>query len=468
MTLAVGLDVGSSTVKASLVELTDAVSVLHVARAATAATVDELLSTVAAVTRECAESARGPVAAVGIASMAESGAPLDARGRPLTPLLRWDRSMQSRHLQSMRAKHPDLAAVTGVPATGKPAVVALTALRADSPDVFTATRYWGGVADLVAHALTDVRATDHTLAARTMMAGANGEAWDAAVLSALGISEQELPEIRAPGAPVATTSAHARRFGLGRGIPVYVAGHDHVVGAWGAGVRAPGAVADSLGTAEAIVRVATDASTSRAVACGFAVGRTVDGAGTTILGGSPACGAMLAWWEAQHPGDDTLAALGGLGPDAWQTTRLTVLPYPSGRQCPRPDPDARVRVLGVAADATDRARAVLQSLVSHARWMRETADDLAGSPAADVTVLGSLAARVPAWAPLVAAAGVPTHLCMLEEPVAAAAALLAAVRAGAASGALTLPRRPVAAAGAPGMRDAYRRFLTAVADEGES
>ncbi|MCK6066504.1 MULTISPECIES: FGGY family carbohydrate kinase [Microbacterium] len=468
MTLAVGLDVGSSTVKASLVELTDAVAVRRVARAATPATVEGLLDTLAAVTRQCVNSARTPVSAVGIASMAESGAPLDAHGHALTPLLRWDRPVQPRHSESVWAEHPDLAATTGVPATGKPAVVALTALRQDSPAVFAATRYWGGVADLVAHALTGVRATDHTLATRTMMAGAIGEAWDAAVLAWLGIEEQTLPEIRPPGDAVATTSPHARRFGLGPGIPVYVAGHDHVVGAWGAGVRRPDEVADSLGTAEAIVRVTAVASPARVVAAGFAMGRTVDGGGTTILGGSPACGAMLQWWETEHPGDDTLATLGHLSPDEWRTTQTTVLPYPAGRQCPRPDPGARVRVLEPGTGPTDRARALLQSLVAHARWMRETADELAGDTSTDVTVLGSLADRVPAWAPLVAATGVTTHRSALHEPVAAAAALLSAVRAGAASDSLALPRRPVAAARAPGLTDAYRRFLAAVASEGES
>ena len=146
---------------------------------------------------------------------------------------------------------------------------------------------------------------------------------------------------------------------------------------------------------------------------------------------------------------------------------MTVLPYPSGRQCPLPDAGAGVVVRNNASDPAVRARAVLQGLVFHARWMREAIDALAGSTATEITLLGSLADRIPAWAPLTATAGVPTSITAAAEPVAAGAALLAAVRAGAASAHLSLTRHDVAPASAPDLDHAYRRFLETVL-EGES
>ncbi|WP_220302354.1 FGGY family carbohydrate kinase [Microbacterium jejuense] len=459
MTLVLGLDIGSTSTKAALVEVADEVAVVRLARTTTPATVGDLVDAAAALARECLGDAAESVAAVGIASMAESGAALGADGHPLTPLLRWDRRVDPRHLDDLLSRHPDLPSQTGVPATTKPAAVALRSLRAESPGLFDAMRHWSGVADLVAHALTGVRATDHTLAARTMMAGAQGSAWDAAVLSTVGIRTSMLPELRPPGAAVGVTSPGARAFGLGPGVPVYIAGHDHAVGAWASGVRTPGAVADSLGTAEAIVRVTDAADTGAAVAQGFSIGRTVDGAAATVIGGSRACGAMLEWWAAAHPGDDLLTTLAALPDDAWTPSPVTVLPYPSGRQCPRPDPAANVVESGAARDGKDRVRAVLEGLVFHARWMRETADLLAGSAATDLTVLGSLAQRVPSWAPLAAAAGTTTFTTACAEAVAAGAALLAAVRAGAASDQLSLARDHVVPASAPDLDHAYRRFL---------
>ncbi|MDP3952667.1 FGGY family carbohydrate kinase [Microbacterium sp.] len=468
-TFVLGLDIGSSTTKAALVEVTEEVSVVHVARRRTPSDADDLITAAADVMRECAAAASGPIAAIGIAAMAESGAALDAGGNALTPLLRWDRGVDRSHVHTLLTQHPGLPAATGIPATTKPAAVALLALRAERPDVFGAMRHWSGVADIVAHALTGERATDHTLAARTMLADFGGESWNSGVIESLGARTSLLPELRAPGEPVGATSAAARRFGLARGIPVHIAGHDHAVGAWATAVRRPGETADSLGTAEAIVRVTDAVDIARAVDAGFSIGRTVDGTGVTILGGSPTCGAMLAWWDAEHPEDRMLSQLTVLPTHEWKDGAAIVLPYPSGRQCPAPDPDARVRVLGDTRSPVDRAHSLLQSLVAHARWIRETADDLAGSPTSSLSVVGSLTERIPAWAPLIAAAGVPTSVCAEQEPVAAGAALLAAVRAGEArSDAPVLECTKVTPSHGAGFEDTYRRFLAAVTAEGES
>lgn len=460
MTLVLGLDLGSTTTKAVLADVSEGVVVVHAARRPTPTGVDALIDTAAAVMRESSASVSGRIAAVGIAAMGESGAPIERSGRALTPLLRWDRPLDRAHLDRLLACHPGLSAATGIPATTKPAAVVLTALRAERPDVFAAMRWWVGAADLVAHALTGVRATDHTLAARTMMASGDGDAWDPDVLAGLGLSSNAMPAVRPPGEQVALTTDAAAAFGLTSGVPVHIAGHDHVVGAWAAGVRLAGSVADSLGTSEAIIRVADAADAASAVAAGFAVGRTVDGTARTILGGSPACGALLARWETEHPDDRVTARLQRMAPDSWEAAQTLVLPYPSGRQCPAPDPAARLRVIS-GADAADRARGLLQSLVCHARWMRATADDLAGSPTTGVTVLGSLAERIAVWAPLTAAAGVPTWLCATAEPVATGAALLAGVRTGVASPDLALESHRVQPLHTAQFDDAYRRFLAA-------
>lgn len=466
VTLVLGVDIGSTTTKAALVAVGEAVSVIHLARRPTPTDVPGLLDAVAAVVRESVAAASEPISAVGIASMAESGAALDAGGAPLTGLLRWDRPVDPAHLDALLDAHPSLPASTGVPATTKPAAVVLTALRAENPGVFAAMRHWAGVADLIAHALTGERATDHTLAARTMLAGRDGAAWDAELARYLGIDLSMLPSLRIPGEPAGATRPGA--FGLDAGIPVFIAGHDHAVGAWAVGARHPGDVADSLGTAEAIVRITDAVDPGPAVADGFSVGRTVDGAARTILGGSRACGAMLSWWEAEHPADRVLERLAALPADRWTPSPTVVLPYPTGRQCPRPSSGARVRIVGEADDADSRIRGLLQSLVAHARWMRESADDLAGSPSTGVTVLGSLAERIPSWAPLIAASGLSTSLCAVAEPVAAGAALLAGVRAGIVPAGTTLRRAAVAPARDAGFEDIHRRFLAAASAEGEA
>ncbi|WP_309127254.1 FGGY family carbohydrate kinase [Microbacterium sp.] len=462
MTLVLGLDIGSTSTKAALVDVTDGVRVVHVERRPTSSDPHQLLAGAAEVTRSCGARAGSPIAAIGVASMAESGTALAAYGTPLTGMLRWDRAVDRAHLDHLLTLRPGLPARTGVPATTKPAAVALIALATAQPEALRALRHWSGAADLIGHALTGVRAVDHTLAARTMLAGADGDRWDEGLLTDLGIPLHVLPALRAPGRRVGFTTGAAATFGLRPGIPLHIAGHDHAVGAWAAGARVPGDAADSLGTAEAVVRVAADVDRAGAVAAGFAVSRTVDGAAVTVLGGSRSCGALLALWESRHPG--TIALLSEQDPADWSTSPVTVLPYPAGRQCPRPDADAELQVLGVGEDDA-LARGLLQSLVSHARWMRETADELAGGPCTSLVLLGSLAHRIPAWPALTAATGLPVRLVAHDEPVAAGAALLAAVREHVASPDATLPSSAVAPSAAPGLDEAHDRFLAAVHDQ---
>ncbi len=453
MTTVLGLDLGSTTTKAALVDVTDGCHVLRVGRAATPADVPALHETVARLVHELVGDAQ--LAAVGIASMAETGVPLDADGVPLTPLLRWDRTQAHTAYARLRERHPELPERTGIPDTPKPALVRLHILREQTPALFARIRRWQGVADLAAAALTGAHATDHTLAARTMLLDPDvpQRRWNTALLAELGLAPDVMPLVLAPGQAAGRTDG---ALGLPAGVPVYIAGHDHAVGAWAVGARSVGDVADSLGTAEAVMAI-TDRVDAAAVRDGFSIGRTVDDRHATVMGGSAACGGLFAQWP-----DSPLPVLAAQGVDTWRTSPVTVLPYPRGRQCPCPDPDARLRVSGAPAGADDVERGILQSLVLHAHWMRTAMQRHAGVTADRIVMLGSLSERIPAWAGLAAAAsGTPVHRCTAAEPVAAGAALLAAVRAGLAADTVALESVAITPSRADGLPAAYDRFLAA-------
>ncbi|MGF3056332.1 FGGY family carbohydrate kinase [Microbacterium sp. YY-01] len=467
MALVLGLDIGSTSTKVVLVEVSTAVHIKAAHSAPTPHTVEALRAAIAALITACLRSADSPIAAVGIASMAESGAAIAADGTGLTELLRWDRHVHPRHLQTLLAARPDLAEFTGVPATTKPAAVALIELQAEHPTVLRRMQRWMGVADIATHALTGVFASDHTLAARTMLMQGDSRQWNTQLLDDLSLSARMLPDIVAPTEPAGFT--HANALGLPPGIPVYIGGHDHAVGAWALGARDEGHSAVSLGTAEAVIRITKSCDRVGAVSAGFAVSRTVDDTAATIMGGSRSCGAMLTWWSQRHPADDTLARLQAAIPTKWTTSPLTVLPYPAGRQCPQPNPNATV-ITSIApghddVDADERSRAVLQAIILQSRWMRDYADDLAGSLSNRLMVLGSLLQRIPAWGPLLACSGIPTISTDVHEPVAAGAALLAAVRSGLAPHTAHLPTTDIRPSQAPGLDDAYQRFRALLATE---
>jgi len=532
-----GIDVGSTNVKVVLVGLDargGAVTELATAAARTPRSPEALVRTVAELVREVLADRPAP-RAVGIASMAETGALIAPDGGSLTELLRWD----GRHGEDDAARvaadlgRAELFRTTGVRVSGKVPLVTWSRLRRTAPEMWHPTTRWAGAADVVCLALTGRLVTDHTLAGRTMgyrlppVGQPLPESFDGELLGAVGLTPAQLPAVARPG-EVAGTVLRGRfaDAGLAVGTPVVVAGHDHAVGTWAAGVDGPGDRADSIGTAEAVVTVLGAPVDRAAVAAqGMSLVRTVGGVHEALLAGSPAAGAMVAWWlDTVLPGRSVESALAGLRPDG--PTGLLVLPYPRGRQGPRPDPDARVRVVDdagrdvtaralapvagrqVPAGAARLALAMLEGLAYHARWLLDTqallaargdpgrgtgggvpvgADPARGTgraapveadtaraagpempvPAtgdAPLRVLAGAAGTNAAWMAVKAALTPgPLHLVASAEPVAAGAALLAAERTGILPpGAVRLPSRVIAPAPAPDRYGAtLQRFVDA-------
>ncbi|MCM3661980.1 FGGY family carbohydrate kinase [Georgenia satyanarayanai] len=466
-----GLDVGTTNVKAVAVDITGGrATVVAQASAPTPAGGVALQRTVARLVGEVGAD----VAAVGVASMAETGVPLDGDGVPLGDLVRWDPSGAQHHASVLATTYGAgaLFAATGVRPSGKVPLAVWAQLRAEAPDRWAGMARWAGAADLVVLALTGRLATDHTLAGRTMAyrLPAPGEpvpeGFDVGLLSAVGLRPEQLPAVVTPG-EVAGRVRAGGTWGLRAGTPVVVAGHDHPVGAWAAGVRAPGDVADSVGTAESVVRVLTSRPDPVAVAtAGMSLVRTVEGRHEALVAGSATAGGVLAWWAERVGG---FPALASLLDDAVSRPRSAgsplLLPYLRGRQAPCPDPWARAVVVGRVPghDDVDLAAAVLDGLALQARWMLTAQAELAGAdPAAgQVCVLGSASAGGSAWLRAKAAAGpAPLRVVGEREAVAVGAAVLAAHRAGLAE-ALVLASEPVAAGREPVYDALFTRFVSA-------
>lgn len=474
--LGLGIDVGTTNTKVALVAAPRSaadgtVALLAVASAPTPgpAALDRVLRELT--TRALAAAARsdapadgtgaaagtrarlGAPLAVGVASMAETGVPLDADGRPVGPWLRWDGRRAAAEAAALadRLGATALFGATGVRPSAKVPLATLAWLAAHDPGRRAALARWSGVADLAALRLTGDLVTDHTLAGRSMAyrlppAGeALPAAFDADLLAEVGLRPEHLPRVAAPGAVAGTVRPGPWvAAGLRAGTPVSVAGHDHAVGAWAAGVRDPGSTADSIGTAEALCTVLpADPVRADVARAGMSLVRTVAGR-PALLAGSSSAGAMVRWWleheAAGRTAEDLFAAVAAL-PDAARPDRAAgpvVLPYVAGRQTPDPDPAARVRVLGdrAAHDPVALAAAMVDGLALQARWMLDA--QLALGRAADpalrpdrLVVLGGPATRNAGWMRAKAELSpVPVRLVDCAEPVAAGAALLALHRAG--------------------------------------
>lgn len=500
MLTALGMDVGTTNTKVALVDVA-AARVLAVAAAPTPQPRDAA-TVLAGLVARVLPAGPAPVA-VGVASMAETGVPLTRDGTPRGDWLRWDGHRAGAEADALAARigRADLFAATGVRAGAKIPLATWEWLRTHDPDALHAGRgttsagttagaartgaasgsgRWAGAADLVGLLLTGRLATDHTLAGRTgaYRLGRPGDlptSFDADLLAEVGLRPSQVPEVLAPGELLGrVVDGPLTAAGLPAGTRVTIAGHDHPVGTWAAGVRRPGQAADSVGTAEAICTVlAADPDPGPVAGAGMSLVRTVSGAHAALLAGSSSAGAAVAWWLRTHAPtldvDALMADVAALG-DA--PLDLLVLPYVHGRQTPDPDPTATPRVLGDVAGRSDAEAAfgLLAGLALHARWMLDEQRRLAGAAATtSVAVLGGPMTANPAWLRLKARVGPsPLRLVAEPEPVAAGAALLAAERTGATDGpAPSLATADVPSRPDPDVAHALDRFVTAARERTE-
>lgn len=436
---AMGIDVGSTNVKAAIVALDGGrVRELAVVDRATAgldaaSLVDAALGAAADAMAACP----GPLTVIGIASMAETGALVDASGRPDGPLIRWDRRGDTRARLALAEglDAVELHARTGAPLVPKLPLLSWAELARDG---LPRGARWAFTADLVAAALTGRLATDHTIAGRSgaYLLPTPGEPlpadWDAGLLATVGVPRALLGEVLAPGEPVGLVT---RGLPAAHGAIVRIAGHDHAVAARAAGATGPGVIVHSLGTTEAVLALAADGvavDRRRAGEQGLSVVRGVDGRREGVLAGSPAGGSLIADWRRRTlaSGADADALLAAT-PD--ENGTALALPYPAGRQCPAPDPRAEYVLMAAAPrDPAAELGGILRGLAAHGAWMRDTVAELTGTaPEARIVATGAPVRRNARLAALMAAcAGRPLPVVDLAAPVAAGAAALAAEREG--------------------------------------
>ncbi|HEV3498361.1 MAG TPA: FGGY family carbohydrate kinase, partial [Actinomycetes bacterium] len=185
--LLVGIDVGTTLCKAAVVRAADGTEVAHGATRTPWTVVptgaelapERLLEAVVAATAAALEHAPGgPVAGVGVTSMAETGVLLDRHGRPLAPAIAWHDTRGEAEAARLAA---DLGAErfrarTGLPVRPLWSIAKYAWLRAHHPEVADAVR-WLGVAEWVVNGLGGEQVAELSLASRTGLLDLERRAW---------------------------------------------------------------------------------------------------------------------------------------------------------------------------------------------------------------------------------------------------------------------------------------------------
>jgi sugar (pentulose or hexulose) kinase len=258
--LLLGLDLGTTSCKAAVIthggqELAHGRARVPWQRVETGAEIDpELLvdAAFAAAREALAAAPDGPIGALGVASIAETGVLLDAHGAPVAPAIAWHDSRGTEQAGRMAAElgSARFAERTGLAPRPLCALAKYRWLRERHEPAARGVR-WLSIGEWIVHRLGGDQVAELSLASRTGWLDIHARDWWDEALAWSGAPAGLLPE------PVpATTAAGSAGDALrrARGAVLAVGGHDHLSAAVGAGATGEGDVLVSWGTAQAFIR----------------------------------------------------------------------------------------------------------------------------------------------------------------------------------------------------------------------
>ena len=313
--------------------------------------------------------------------------------------------------------------------TGGPAAAAL-ALRQRGMGGFAQVRRILSPKDYLIGRLTGVAITDHTSAAYFGLSDVRERAWSAWLLDALDIDAALLPQQVTSTAIVGTlSSAVAASLGLPEALTVIAGGPDGSMGAAYVLAGRGNAIADVAGTTDVLVRpvASPDGAPAEAMLNPYILGGWAAGGATGMTGGA------LNRWAVLLGETDAASALARFGDDLATlgpgADGLIVRPTLSGSRFPRWNP-TEVGLVAGQLDSHGPAH-FLRAVVEGASYVvREGVDLLAPDSGVEVVLAGG-AARSPLLAQLRAdVLGRAVRVCAEPDVSLMGAALIAMVGSG--------------------------------------
>ena len=195
-----------------------------------------------------------PLSAIGLTGMAEAGCLVDLQGEPLTSILLWYDQRGAAEAEELRSEHEsELTAVSGIRMSNVATIYKLAYLKKQLPILSGLVMRWFGVPEWAAWLLTGEHFTDRTLAVRTGAYSLKTKGWSRDVFDITKLDASLFPKIiPAFEQDVPISPEIAAYLGISDTIRVFIAGHDDLAAAYGAGLR-PGCWVDSTGTAEGLI-----------------------------------------------------------------------------------------------------------------------------------------------------------------------------------------------------------------------
>ena len=292
-------------------------------------------------------------AGIGLSGQMHGLVCLDAEARVLRPAILWNDQRTGAECEEIEAR---VGLERLIALTGNRALTGFTApkllwVRRHEPDVYARIAHVLLPKDYVRLRLTGARAIDVADASGTLLFDVAGRRWSDEVLDALELPAAWLPE--------ALESPEVS--GSWNGIPVAAGSGDQSAAALGVGIDRPGPVSVVLGTS-GVVLAALPGFQADPQARVHAFCHAVPG-GWQAMGVMLSAAGSLAWLRDVAGGsyDELTAEASQWAPGA---EGLTFLPYLQGERTPHADPRARGAFTGLSLrhDRGALARAVLEGV----------------------------------------------------------------------------------------------------------
>jgi xylulokinase len=365
-----GIDIGTSSVKAVIVDDTDVVveqasAPLNVSRPQPGWSeqdpADWWKATNAAV-KSLSPKARRAVRAVGLSGQMHGATLLDARDKPLRPAILWNDGRSEKQCLELEKAEPRSRKITGNIAMPGFTAPKLLWVREHEPSVFEATKTVLLPKDYVRLLMTGEKASDCSDAAGTLWVDVANRRWSPEMLAASGLTEAHMPRL-CEGSEVSGTllAEVADDWGMDR-VVVAGGGGDNAAGAAGIGVINAGDAFLSLGTS-GVLFLATPKflpNPDRAVHafCHCLPGRWHQ---MSVMLSAASC---VDWAVKLTGAADAAELLGKVEARGRLDGPEIFLPYLSGERTPHNDSQARGVLFGLShdTDATAIGQAVLEGV----------------------------------------------------------------------------------------------------------
>jgi xylulokinase len=412
--LFLGLDIGTSAVKAVIVDADQKVIATSTSPLATQrphldwseqAPEDWWSAVVSAarVLQDEVGTAWRRISAIGLSGQMHGAVLLGRDGLPLRPAILWNDGRSAAECIELESRLPDLGRLAGVRAMPGLTAPKLLWLRRHEPDVFAGTACVLLPKDYVRFRLTGELATDMSDAAGTLWLDQAERCWSQDLAAASGMTPAVLPRLLEGCEPSGTlTSVAAAALGLPSGVVVAAGAGDAAAGAIGIGAIEDGDAFLSLGTSGQffVTRTSHQPMPDRMVHafCHALPGLWFQMA--AMLNGA----SCIAWIARQLGETDIGAMLARTERLATAPSGLVFLPYLTGERTPHNDPRARGAFIGLGPDTTPEAmvRAVVEGIAFSFADARECLS-AAGSPLSEAALIGG-GSRSPFVASILAAA----------------------------------------------------------------